>query len=80
MNVIEFKRDNQGLIIVWGTEVLDELGYSARDGENISRISTANEAPEAGVGQDQATVLDDYMAALGYASAIPPEAGRTTRP
>jgi predicted aspartyl protease len=73
VNVIEFKRDKQGLIIVWGTlegplgerdvklildtgaamtlilpEVLDELGYSARDGENISRISTANEAPELG--------------------------------
>jgi hypothetical protein len=29
-------------------EVLDELGYSARDGEEISRISTANEAPELG--------------------------------
>lgn len=29
-------------------EVLDDLGYSARDGENISRISTANEAPELG--------------------------------
>ena len=29
-------------------EVLDELGYSARDGEAISRISTANEAPELG--------------------------------
>lgn len=29
-------------------EVLDELGYSAREGEAISRISTANEAPELG--------------------------------
>jgi hypothetical protein len=29
-------------------EVLDELGYSARDGESLSRISTANDAPELG--------------------------------
>ena len=73
MTVTEFKRDKQGLIIIWGAlegpmgardvklildtgaamtlilpEVLDELGYSARDGEDISRISTANEAPELG--------------------------------
>ena len=29
-------------------EVLDDLGYSARDGDKITRISTANEAPEQG--------------------------------
>jgi Aspartyl protease len=29
-------------------EVLDELGYGARDGESLSRISTANEDPELG--------------------------------
>lgn len=35
---------------------------------------------EAIVGQDQATVIDDYMAALGYASAIPPDVATHTAP
>ncbi len=35
---------------------------------------------EAIVGQDQAAVLDDYMAALGYASAIPPDVATHTAP
>jgi len=29
-------------------EVLDELGYSARDGDKITSINTANEVPEQG--------------------------------
>jgi hypothetical protein len=29
-------------------EVLDRLGYSARDGDKITSISTANAAPEQG--------------------------------
>jgi len=29
-------------------DVLDDLGYSARDGDKITSISTANEAPEQG--------------------------------
>jgi len=29
-------------------EILDDLGYSARDGDKITSISTANQAPEQG--------------------------------
>lgn len=35
---------------------------------------------EAIVGQDQAAIIDDYMAALGYASAIPPDVATHTAP
>jgi len=73
VTTIEFERDNQGIIIVWGRlegpmgsrevqlaldtgaamtlvlpGILDELGYSARDGDGITSISTANEASEQG--------------------------------
>jgi predicted aspartyl protease len=73
MTRTEFKRDRQGIIVVWARlegplgsrkvrlaldtgaamtlilpDVLDDLGYGARDGDRITSISTANAAPEQG--------------------------------
>jgi predicted aspartyl protease len=82
----EFKRDTQGIIIIWARlegpngfrdlklaldtgaamtlvlpEILDGVGYSARDGDKITRISTANEAPEQGY-----TLRVRHFQALGF--------------
>jgi predicted aspartyl protease len=73
VTVTEFRRDGQGIIIVWAhlegpngardvqfaldtgaamtmvvPEILDELGYGARDGDKITSIGTANEMTERG--------------------------------
>jgi hypothetical protein len=42
-------------------DVLDDIGYSARDGESITIIRTANEAPEPGY-----TLRVQYFFALGF--------------
>lgn len=42
-------------------DVLDDLGYGARDGDKITSISTANEAPEQGY-----RLRVRYFEALGF--------------
>jgi predicted aspartyl protease len=42
-------------------DVLDDIGYNARDGEGITIIRTANDAPEPGY-----TLRVQYLFALGF--------------
>jgi predicted aspartyl protease len=86
VTITELERDDQGLILVWGTlrgptgerrvrllldtgaamtlilpEVLDGLGYSARDGDKITGISTASAVIEQGY-----RLRVRYFEALGF--------------